>query len=116
VIEEIADNARSAFNAIKSASYSSLVESVRESWRLNQLLDSGTNPPEVQGILDKVKDYLDATKYFSGPAAEATCSCSPKTAMPPSDIRKTLAANPPNNRARFVHFALSDQGLQLTRS
>lgn len=115
VIEEIADNARSAFNAIQMASYSSLVESVRESWRLNQLLDSGTNPPEVQGILDKVKDYLDATKLL-GAGGGGYLLMFAKDRDAAERIRKTLAENPPNNRARFVHFALSDQGLQLTRS
>ena len=31
-------------------------------------------------------------------------------------IRETLANQPPNTRARFVDFTLSDTGLQLTRS
>ena len=31
-------------------------------------------------------------------------------------IRDTLTANPPNPRARFVDFSLSDTGLQVTRS
>lgn len=115
VIEEIADNARSAFNAIQMANYSSLVESVRESWRLNQLLDSGTNPPEVQSILDKVEDCLDAAKLL-GAGGGGYLIMFAKDRDAAGRIRKTLTENPPNNRARFVHFALSDQGLQLTRS
>jgi galactokinase/mevalonate kinase-like predicted kinase len=31
-------------------------------------------------------------------------------------IRRTLTANPPNQRARFVDFGVSDTGLQVTRS
>jgi galactokinase/mevalonate kinase-like predicted kinase len=115
VIEDIAENARNAFNAIQMASYSSLVESVRESWRLNQLLDSGTNPPEVQGILDKVKDYLDAAKLL-GAGGGGYLLMFAKDREAAERIRSILTENPPNNRARFVHFALSDQGLQLTRS
>jgi hypothetical protein len=31
-------------------------------------------------------------------------------------IKQTLLSNPPNSRARFVDFSLSETGLQLTRS
>ena len=31
-------------------------------------------------------------------------------------IRRYLTENPPNTRARFVDFALSNTGLQITRS
>ena len=31
-------------------------------------------------------------------------------------IRSALTAQPPNDRARFVDFRLSDTGLQVTRS
>jgi hypothetical protein len=31
-------------------------------------------------------------------------------------IRRTLTENPPNSRARFVEMALSDKGLQVSRS
>ena len=31
-------------------------------------------------------------------------------------IRQQLIAHPPNPRARFVNFSLSDTGLQVTRS
>ena len=41
-----------------------LLAAIRNSWTLNQRLDAGTNPPEVRQILDRVDDYLGATKLL----------------------------------------------------
>ena len=41
-----------------------MFRAIRNSWRLNQQLDPGTNPPQVNAILDSVKDHLAAAKLL----------------------------------------------------
>ena len=63
-IAEIGTNASFAAAAIQKCDIQMLQAAVRASWQLNQRLDSGTNPPEVQNILDSVKDQLAAAKLL----------------------------------------------------
>ena len=115
IVDQIGANAEVAFNAIQTLDYGELCGSIANSWRLNQELDGGTNPPAVQGILAMVGDWLGAAKLLgAGGGGYLLMLAKDQTAA--DRIRKTLTANPPNPRARFVDFCLSDTGLQLTRS
>ncbi len=115
IISEIGANAQYAAGAIQKCDYAMLLDAIRNSWLLNQRLDSGTNPPQVQQILDSVKDFLGAAKLLgAGGGGYLLMFAKDETAA--GRIRHILEANPPNSRARFVNFSLSDTGLQLTRS
>lgn len=104
-----------AFVALQEADYGRLAEAIRQSWDLNQRLDAGTNPPEVQAILDQVQDYLTACKLLGagGGGYLLMLAKDPEAAL---RIRASLTERPPNPRARFVEFSVSDVGLQLSRS
>jgi len=115
IVGEIGLNAIAAFNAIQKCDYDDLAAAVRASWRLNQELDSGTNPPQIQGILDKVKDYYAAVKLL-GAGGGGYLLFLAKDEDAAVRLQKTLLAHPSNNRARFVQFSLSETGLQITRS
>ncbi len=115
IISEIGANARRATEAIQRCAMDDLFAVIRASWQLNQRLDSGTNPPGVQQILDRIGDWLAATKLLgAGGGGFLLLFAKDETAA--GRIRKELTANPPNARARLVEFSLSDTGLQLTRS
>lgn len=115
LVEEIGANALVAFNAAQRDDYAGLANAVRHSWHLNQRLDSGTNPESVQAILDPISDYLDATKLL-GAGGGGYLLMMARDEQAAEKIRQILTANPPNPRARFVNFSVSDTGLQLTRS
>jgi galactokinase/mevalonate kinase-like predicted kinase len=115
LIAEIGANAKIAGAAIQQCDYDQLCAAIRTSWRLNQRLDAGTNPPAVAAILDSVQDYLAAAKLL-GAGGGGYLVMFAKDATAAARIRQTLTTNPPNPRARFVTFALSDPGLQVTRS
>jgi galactokinase/mevalonate kinase-like predicted kinase len=115
LVEEIGANAMVAFNAAQRDDYPALAAAVRQSWELNQRLDSGTNPEPVQAILNPVWDYLDATKLL-GAGGGGYLLMMAKDERAAGKIRQVLTANPPNPRARFVNFSVSETGLQLTRS
>ena len=53
IIADIGANADFASAAIQKCDYEMLLAAIRNSWTLNQRLDAGTNPPEVQQILDR---------------------------------------------------------------
>jgi len=115
IIADIGANADFASAAIQKCDYDLLLAAIRNSWTLNQRLDSGTNPPEVQQILDRVNDCLGAVKLL-GAGGGGYLLLFGKDETAAGRIKQLLTQHPPNARARFVDFSLSTTGLQLTRS
>jgi galactokinase/mevalonate kinase-like predicted kinase len=115
IIADIGANADLADAAIQKCDYSMLLAAIRNSWSLNQRLDAGTNPPEVEQILTRIKDYLGATKLL-GAGGGGYLLLFGKDETAAARIKQELTSHPPNSRARFVDFSLSETGLQLTRS
>jgi galactokinase/mevalonate kinase-like predicted kinase len=111
----IRENVQSGVDAIQRGDLDALGETVRRSWKLNQELDSGTNPPAVQAIMAQVEDYLLGAKLL-GAGGGGFLFIIAKDASAAARIRETLTANPPSDRARFFDFAVSGQGLQVTKS
>lgn len=112
---EIGENAELAEAAIQKCDYQMLCAAIRKSWALNQHLDAGTNPPEVQAILDSVREHLAAAKLLGAGGGGYLLMFSKDDAAG-SRIKQMLLDAPPNPRARFVGFTLSEAGLELTRS
>lgn len=115
IIEEIGENAEFAATAIQKCDYDTLICAIRNSWILNQRLDAGTNPPGVRQILDAVQGELAAAKLL-GAGGGGYLLMLAKDEAAGARIKHILSEHPPNTRARFVDFSLSDTGLQLTRS
>lgn len=114
-LRAIGSNADMAYDALQRGSYEGVCDCVRESWSLNQSLDAGTNPPEVQVIFEKIGDWLAAGK-LTGAGGGGYLLMLAKDEEAAKRIRERLTLEPPNPRARFVAFSLSETGLQITRS
>ena len=114
-LRDIGDNAGLAYDALQRGSYDDVCASVARSWALNQALDAGTNPPAVQTIFDRVGDWLLAGK-LTGAGGGGYLLLLAKDEAAAGRIREELTARPPNARARFVAFGLSETGMQVTRS
>ena len=115
LIAQIGENAEAAAAAIQKCDYDLLAAAIRDRWDLTQRLDSGTNPPAIQALLAGVNDHLAAAKLLgAGGGGYLLMLAKDETAA--TGIRRTLSEHPPNARARFVDFTLSDTGLQVTRS
>lgn len=115
ILKDIGDDALYAADAIQRNDWDGLCEAVRRSWCLNQRLDSGTNPPAVQAVLDRAGDDVLAAKLL-GAGGGGYMLIFAANAGAGQRIREKLNASPPNEKARFVNMRISDQGFQVTRS
>ena len=103
------------YDAIQRDDIEGVAEGVRRSWQLNQQLDSGTNVPDVQAILDTCGEDLAAAKLL-GAGGGGYLFMIASSADGAARLRAKLEACPPNDRARFVGMTISEQGLHITRS
>lgn len=115
LLDEIGRNARFLADALQRRDWDGVAEAVRRSWRLNRALDSGTNPPAVQEILDRVAPWTAAAK-LAGAGGGGYLLLLAKDAESGLRLRRELERDPPNPRARFVEPSLSTTGFQVTRS
>lgn len=115
ILDEMQIHARETFDAILGNNYEALANKIAISWELNQRLDTGTNPPEIQSILRPVKDYLLGCKLLGagGGGYLLMMARSPEAA---ALIKQALNNDPPNKRARFVEMSVSGRGFEVTRS
>ncbi len=114
-VHDIARTADFCHDAIQRDDFDAFTEAIRRSWNLNKQLDSGTNPPAVENLLDLAGDDLAAAKLL-GAGGGGYLFMIAEDADAALRIKQRLEAQPPNDGARFVEFALSETGLQVTRS
>jgi galactokinase/mevalonate kinase-like predicted kinase len=115
VLKDMQHHVVETFESVQRGNYEDLGRILEESWRLNQRLDEGTNPPEVQKILDNINPHL-AGKKLAGAGGGGFMFMIAKDEEAAQKVKEILTQNPPNSRARFVDFDLSDSGLLVTRS
>ena len=84
-------------------------------WSMNKLIDSGTNPPQVEHIINLIKDYTLGYK-LPGAGGGGYLYMIAKDAEAVGRIKKVLHDNPPNDKARFVDLSQSNKGFQVSRS
>lgn len=88
---------------------------VLKTWNQNKQIDSGTNPPQVEYIINLIKDYSLGYK-LPGAGGGGYLYIIAKDAEAVGRIKKVLHNNPPNDKARFVDLSLSNKGFQVSRS
>lgn len=115
LLAEMKEHAYDVSRAIMRGSFVQLGTLVGKTWQQNQLLDSGTNPPQVQAILEKVQDLCLGMKLpgAGGGGFVYMVAKDPDAAL---RIREILTQERPNDRARFVEMSMSRTGMQLSRS
>lgn len=115
VLAEIRTHAETTYDALQKSNWDRLCAAVDRSWQLNQRLDSGTNPPAVQTLLEQVNPWIAGAKLL-GAGGGGYMLLFAKDRDAAIRIRQTLTDAPPNPRARFVNMDVSTTGLQVTRS
>lgn len=115
LLGEMKEHAHDVAQTIMRGNFTQLGSLVGKTWHQNQLLDSGTNPTQVQSIIDKVQDLCLGLKLpgAGGGGFLYMIAKDPSAAL---RIREILNSERPNERARFVEMSMSRSGLQISRS
>lgn len=108
-------HALETFDAIQAGDFDRLGHLVGKTWEQNKRLDAGTNPPQVDAIIDRIKDYILGCK-LPGAGGGGYLYMIAKDPGAARRIREILTRNPPNDKARFVEMVISTTGLQTSRS
>ncbi len=84
-------------------------------WELNKRLDPNSSNDQIEQLLGRIRPHLYGAKLLgAGGGGFLLMICkSPSDAMA---IREMLESDPPNERARFFQFNVSNQGLVVTVS
>ncbi len=115
LLEEMKAHALDMAEAIQRNDFEGYGRLVGKTWKQNKALDSGINPPAVEDIINRIKDYTIGYK-LPGAGGGGYLYMVAKDVQAASRIREILTQQPPNPRARFVEMALSGTGFQISRS
>ncbi|ADV43959.1 bifunctional fucokinase/fucose-1-phosphate guanylyltransferase [Bacteroides helcogenes] len=115
LLEEMKAHALDMAEAIQRNDFGNFGALVGKTWTQNKALDCGTNPPEVEAIINRIKDYTLGYK-LPGAGGGGYLYMVAKDPQAAVRIREILTRNAPNPRARFVEMSLSDKGFQVSRS
>ena len=115
LLREMKQHAMDMYEAIQRNDFMEMGRLVRKSWQQNQLIDSGTNPAEVQRIVSLVDDLCLGYK-LSGAGGGGYLYMVAKDLEAAARIKQQLTVERTNTNARFVDMSLSTTGLQVSRS
>ncbi|MRX64559.1 bifunctional fucokinase/fucose-1-phosphate guanylyltransferase [Maribacter luteus] len=115
ILKDIKEHAFETFKILQSANFEDFSDCVALTWEQKKKLDRGINPPEIDKLIDIIKDYASAYK-LPGAGGGGYLYIIAKDPNAAGIIRKLLNENPLNDRARFVDIDLSSTGFQVTRS
>ncbi len=115
VLEELKKHAAQTYETLLQKNFEELGRQIDKSWQLNQQLDSGTNTPEIQQIIDRIKPWMIGQKLL-GAGGGGFMLIMAKDEKAAEHIKQELTQNPVNPRGRFLDFKVSETGFQVTKS
>ena len=115
LLREMKQHTLEMYEAIQRQDFQQMGRLVRKTWQQNQLLDSGTNPPEVAALTALVDDLCLGYK-LPGAGGGGYLYMVAKDPEAAARIKAILNENRHNPNARFVDMTLSKSGLQISRS
>lgn len=115
ILHEMKHHALDMAECIQRSDFTQYGRMILKTWKQKKQIDSGTNPLEVERIIDLIKDYTLGYK-LPGAGGGGYLYMVAKDPTAAARIRKILEENPPNDKARFVEMKLSNKGFQVSRS
>ena len=114
-LELIRGNARALEQAVHQGEAPGLRRCIARSWDLNRRLDPGTTNSAIDRIIAACGPGLVSTKLLGAGGGGYMFLCA-RDAAAGAQIRARLESRPPNPRARFIDFAVSERALEVTVS
>lgn len=115
LLDQMKLHALDLHDAIQRNDFTAMGQLIGKTWQQNQKLDSGTNPDAVKAITDKIHDLCLGYK-LPGAGGGGYLYMVAKDEEAASRIKKILTAEQVNDKARFVDMALSQKGLEISKS
>lgn len=115
LLDSMHSHAHHVERAIQSRNINAYGSLIAHTWELNKALDSGTNPPAVQAIIDRVAPYIAGCK-LPGAGGGGFLYMVARSADDAARIQERLSADSVNPGARFVGMSVSSDGLRVSRS
>ena len=115
LLRQMKQHTMDMYDAILRQDFRTMGLLVGKTWQQNQLLDSGTNPPEVAALTALVDDLCLGYK-LPGAGGGGFLYMVAKDPEAAARIKTILNENRRNANARFVDMTLSKSGLQMSRS
>ena len=115
LLQQMKDHTLEMYEAIQRIDMLAYGRLLRETWRQNKLLDSGTNPPLIDQLCDGIDDLTLGYK-LPGAGGGGFLYMLAKSPEAAERIRTKLAEQPLGKNARFVDMSISQTGLQISRS
>jgi galactokinase/mevalonate kinase-like predicted kinase len=82
-------------------------------WQLNKQLDPNSSNNEIESLFERVQPFIYGAKLLgAGGGGFMLMIC--KSAEDARSVREILEVEPPNERARFFDFDISDEGLTVS--
>lgn len=115
ILRQMKQHALDLSETIQRNDYEGMGKLIGMTWKQNQMLDKGTNPEEVQQIINKISDLCLGYK-LPGAGGGGYLYMAAKDEEAASRIKRILNENRTNNKARFVDMDLSDKGFEVSLS
>ena len=115
LLRQMKQHTMEMYEALQRENFDVMGRLIRKTWQQNQLLDSGTNPAEVQRLTALIDDLCLGYK-LPGAGGGGYLYMVAKDPGAAARIKQILRDNRLNVNARFVDMSLSDKGLQISRS
>ncbi len=115
LLAEMKTHALDMYEAILKGDFNEYGRLIGKSWEQNKMLDSGTNPPAVETLISRIKDYAAGYK-LPGAGGGGYLYIVAKDPEAAARIKKELTSSPLNDSSRFVDMSLSVKGMQVSRS
>lgn len=115
LLRQMKEHAMIMSEAIQMQDFHAMGMLMRHTWTQNQMIDPGTNPPEIQRISALIDDLCLGYKLpgAGGGGYMYMMAKDPEAAI---RIRHILNENRSNPNARFVNMSISRKGMEITRS
>ena len=115
MLREMKVHAMEMYEAIQRNDFMQMGAFVRKTWQQNQMLDNGTNPPQVAQLTSLIDDLCLGYK-LPGAGGGGYLYMIAKDPEAAARIKQILGEHRQNKNARFVEMTLSTKGLQISRS
>ena len=115
ILNEMKTHALDVANCIQRGNFEQYGRLILKTWEQKKAIDNGTNPPAIEAIISRIKDYCLGYE-LPGAGGGGYLYMVAKDAGAAARIKNELLNNPPNNKARFVDISLSGKGFQVSRS